>query len=438
MDQTTTESRQLVNEHVRFTIHNKPLCVVEFDVEVLKPLLETAHKKAIKKVGKNVTLSGFRKGKAPEHLIEKNYSSEIKKQWEQEIANSAFQECQKLAKIPMLHKEAKVSYNMKSQSHSGALLLLSFETEPTVPFIDPKEIVLKTVKKPVVNAEKVTETIRQTQFFFAKWEKITDRPVQENDFVTLDVDLIEEGTPLFSNTRFEVNEKGMAEWMLSLVLGNSINAVVEGVSIPDENASQEDKEELQPKKVQITIKSIDLAELPPVDEKFAKLLGVSTIEELHQRIEELLNQQADAHVQEALREQVTEALLEQFPFDLPAALVQKEVEFRIQQLAQNADFKTYWDSLPTEDRKKMFETIQQQSEKAVRMFYICRKIVDEANIRISAEDVPSAASTPLEILLMPQNNNHSNHPEIEHAEAYSRLILEKAEDWIIKYATLKS
>ena len=31
-----------------------------------------------------------------------------------------------------------------------------------------------------------------------KWEKITDRPVQENDFVTLDVDLIEENTPLFS------------------------------------------------------------------------------------------------------------------------------------------------------------------------------------------------------------------------------------------------
>ena len=68
------------------------------------------------------------------------------------------------------------------------------------------------------------------------------------------------------------------------------------------------------------------------------------------------------------------------------------------------------------------------------MFYLCRKIVSEANIRISAEDVPSAVSTPLEILLNPQNPNHSNHPEIEHAEAYSRLILEKAEDWIIKYA----
>ena len=434
MDQTTTEPRQLINEHVRFTIHNKPSCIVEFDVEALKPLMQATHKKAIKKVGKNVTLSGFRKGKAPENLIEKNFPLEIKKQWDQEIANAAFQECQKLANIPMLHKGAKVSFSMKSHSPHGALLLLTFETEPTLPFIDPKEIQLKNVKRPEVSSEKIAETIRQTQFFFAKWEKITDRPVQENDFVTLDVDLIEENTPLFSNTRFEVNAKGMAEWMLALVLGKNLSDTVEGISVPDKNASQEEKEELKPKKARITIKSIDLATLPPIDEKFAKLLGVSSVEELHQRVEELLNKQADAHVQEALREQVTDILLKQFPFDLPKTLVQKEVEFRIKQLAQSADFKGYWDNLKAEERKKMFETIEQQSEKAVRMFYLCRKIVDEANIRISAEDVPPAASTPLEILLNPQNPNHSNHPEIEHAEAYSRLILEKAEDWIIKYA----
>lgn len=434
MDQAAAEPRQLINEHVRFTIHNKPSCIVEFDVEALQPLMQIAHKKAIRKVGKNATLSGFRKGKAPEYLLEKNCPKDIKKQWEQEIADAAFQECQKLANIPMLHKEAKVFYTLKSHSSHGAFLTISFETEPTPPFIDPKEISLKSVKKPEVNPEKIAETIRQTQFFFAKWEKITNRAVQENDFVTLDVDLVEEATPLFSNTRFAVNAKGMAEWMLSLVLGKNISDIVEGISIPDQTSSQEEQEELKPKKVRITIKSIDLATLPPIDETFAKLLGVANIEELHQRIEELLNKQADAHVQESLREQVTEILLKQFPFDLPVTLVQKETEFRIQQLAQNAEFKAYWSSLREEERKKMLETIQQQSEKAVRMFYLCRKIVSEANIRISAEDVPFAVSEPLQILLNPQNPNHSNHPEIEHAEAYSRLILEKAEDWIIKYA----
>ncbi|KAG8170419.1 hypothetical protein JTE90_007599 [Oedothorax gibbosus] len=273
MDKATAEPRQLINEYVRFTIHNKPSCIVEFDVEALKPLIQATYKKALKKVGKSVALPRFRKGKAPDNLIEKNFPDEIKKQWHQEIANAAFQECQKLASIPMLHKEAKVSYSMKNHSSHGALLALSFETEPTLPFIDPKEIQLKSVKKPEVTPEKITETIRQTQFFFAKWNKITDRPVQENDFVTLDVDLVEEGTPLFSNTRFEVNAKGMAEWMLPLVLGKNISDTTEGVSVPDQNASQEEKEELKPKKTRITIKSIDLATLPPIDEKFAKLLA---------------------------------------------------------------------------------------------------------------------------------------------------------------------
>ncbi len=78
MDQATTEPRQLINEHVRFTIHNKPSCIVEFDVEALKPLIQMAHKKAVKKVGKSVTLPRFRKGKAPVTLQLKRTESGFK------------------------------------------------------------------------------------------------------------------------------------------------------------------------------------------------------------------------------------------------------------------------------------------------------------------------------------------------------------------------
>ena len=51
------------------------------------------------------------------------------------------------------------------------------------------------MKRPEVNEEKVEETIRQVQLFFAEWKHITDRPVQEGDFVLLDVDVIEEDPP---------------------------------------------------------------------------------------------------------------------------------------------------------------------------------------------------------------------------------------------------
>ena len=67
----------------------------------------------------------------------------------------------------------------------------------------------------------------------------------------LDVDVIEEtpSTPLFNHTRFEVTEKSMAKWMRDLVLGKNAGDTVEGISVPDEDASEEDKEDLKPKKV---------------------------------------------------------------------------------------------------------------------------------------------------------------------------------------------
>jgi trigger factor len=438
MEQTAAETQTLENEKVRFTIHHKPACIVEFDVEALEPLVKSAHKKAIREISKEVTLSGFRKGKAPEEMILKNFPKEVDKEWQQQIANACFQECEKLAKIPILHRDAKITYNLKNHSPNGALLTLSLETEPKVPHVDPKQLQLKSVKRPEVNETKIEETVRQTQLFFANWQHIHDRPIQEGDFVLLDVEVIEDHppTPLFTHTRFEVTEKSMAKWMRDLVMGKKTGESLEGISVPDEDASKEDKEELKPKKVRVMIKSIDAATLPTLDDAFAQKLGALSVDDMRTKITDLLNKQADAHVQEAQREQVNEFLIAHYPFDLPATLIEKETQFRFRQLLQDNDFQKYWENLNPEDRKKTIQTVYQQSEKAVRMFYLCRKIVSDANIRISAADIPPPASSALELLMNPQKMfHHQRNPEIEHAEAFSRLVLEKAEDYIIHNAT---
>src|ERR1700722_19209238 len=326
MEQPGVETQHLQDEQVRFTIHHKPACIVEFDVEAFEPLVKEAHKKAVRSISKEIAMPGFRKGKAPEEMIAKNYPKEVDKEWQQQIANLCFNACLKLATVALLHRDAKISYSLKSHSLSGALLTLSIETEPQIPRVDPKQFQPKEVKRPEVNEDKIAETIRQTQLFFANWEHVHDRPIQEGDFVLLDVDVIEEHppTPLFSHTRFEVTEKSMAKWMRDLVLGKKTGDSIEGISVPDEDASKEDKEELKPKKVRVTIKSTETATLPPFNDEFAQKLGALSMDDMKAKVTDLLNKQADAHVQEAKREQVNEFLLTQYPFDLPPTLIEKE------------------------------------------------------------------------------------------------------------------
>lgn len=439
MPAVEVQAPQFQNDQVKVIVHYKSACRVEFEVEVFPSLAKTAQKKALKVVGKEVTLAGFRKGKAPDHLILKNYPQQVDKQWQECIADLAFRESEKLAKVPMLNNEPKINFNMKSHSLEGARLILGFETEPVIPSINPKDIELKAVERPVVNDEKINETIRQVQLFFAAWNKVSDRPIKEGDFVILDVDVIEEEphTKLFADVRFEVTDKSMAKWMKDLILGHNKGEILEGVSIPDADASEDDKEKLKQKKVRINIKEVEAATTPELDDNFAHKIGAPSVAEMKVSIEKLLTKQADAHVQEKMREQLSDVLLTKYPFDIPASLIDRETRFRMQQLLKDDEFGNYWKNMTNEARKRTVTSIAEQSEKAVRMFYLCHKILADANIKVSANDLPKPPSSPLEFLLGDRRDfNPQENSEVHQTEAFSRLLLEKAEDYIIANAPI--
>lgn len=425
------------DDTLKVKAHLKPACRVELEIQANPNIVKEAHTTAVKNVGKEVTLPGFRKGKAPAQLVEKNYPRQIDSEWQKCIANALFFHTLQLTKIPLLNNEPKLNYNIKSHSLAeGAHAILSFETEPHIPPITPQDITLKKIERPTVNEDKVKETVRQLQFFFAEWKKL-DRPIQEGDFIILDVDVIEVDPPqkLFNGVRFEVTDRSMAKWMKDLVLGHSRGEVLEGISSPDQDASEKDQEELKPKKVRVSIRDVEEAHLPELNPTFARHLGTASVEELHQNVEQLLNQKADAHVQEKLREEVSEILLSKYPFDVPASVVDRELRFRMKQLLQDPEYLQHWNSLTSEAKKRALTSIGEQSEKAVRMFYLCRKIISDAKITISPDDIRKTPDSPLAFLLGDRRDFHpQDNKEVHEAEAFSRLLLEKAEDFVISHA----
>jgi trigger factor len=438
MEHAAPQASEFSDDNVQVIVHRRPGSRIEYEVKAKPGLVQEAHRNAIKAVAKRVSLPGFRKGRAPDQLIIRNYPQDLDKHWQEMIANAAFRASDNLAKQPVLQKDTKITFKMKSHSlEQGAELSLTFETEPLVPTVDPKQFQIKAPVRPEVSDAKVDETIRQVQLFFAEWKVIEGRPAQEGDFVLLDIENLEDNPPskIFSGTRFEVTDKSMAQWMKALVVGMKAGESAEGVSRPDTTATDAEKEEYKPKKVRLTLKLIEQPVAPPIDEEFAKKLGVQTLEEMRHAITNILNKQADGHVQEEMRTKASEFLLTHYPFEMPQTLIEKETHFRMQQLMHDAQFQQYWNSMNEEERKKTVQSLYEQSEKAVRMFYLCRKLVQDANVSISSEDLPKYPSSTLEMLLQPHNEWKSNQaPEVRQAEAYSRIILEKAEDFLIAHA----
>ncbi len=423
----------LENQFVTFTMENKPNCVVEFDVKASSALVDRAYQNAIKSVAKETTIPGFRKGKAPEDVIKKTFKAAIEKKWEQLIGEETFAECEKLAKVPVLNAQTRIHFKMKSHSHEGAEMSFQFETEPSIPELDYSSFNLQDVKKEDVTAEKINEVIHKIRLFFARWENVTDRPAQQGDFVYIDLYLLNDDKEekVFSNQRLEVTHPVMAQWMRDLVIGMSISQSKEGLSTVDEEATEEEKERFTPKKIKITLNSIQEAILPQVDDDLALRIGAESADIMRERLKVLMEKQAQESQRTSYREQLSAYLLENINFEVPGSLLYTEIHHRSKQLFASASFKKHIDGLSEEDKKEEFKKIELQAKDALRLFYICRKVLTDNHITLGPEDLTQEIHSPLDAMFADRDLANPNKTEEQKNLLMSRILLIKAQDFIL-------
>ncbi len=431
-----TKPKNESSPQVEVNIIQKPKCLIELEVKASKDLVSKAKEHAIKELKKEISLPGFRKGKAPDEMIVKKYPQELNQKWQKSIADLSFMEAHNSTKLPSLSSHSRITYNIKDFSlDEGANLVFSFETEPEIPDIDPKTFKLTKIKRHEITDIEVEEAIKQIRFFYAKWKTI-DRPIAEGDYIIVDLESLETTPPLkvFADTRFEVSSRSMSHWMKELVLGSKTNDVLDGISKPDEDATEEEKQHFEEKKVRVTIKKIEEADLPEVDEDFAKKINAKDVEDMKEQIKKMLTDQANEKYEKEVHEQVNHFLINNYKFDLPDSLLFTEKESRKQNLMKDPSFKTKWNKLTSQEREKLEEEISQHAEEAISLYYLTKKIIKDADIKISNEDITKEALSILYKLggKMP---DIKNIPQDTYALALSRLVLRKAQDYILEHSS---
>ncbi len=436
-----TNDKVLKSEEVELTVHKKPQCLIEFIVKASKDLVKKAHGKAVRAVAKEVSLPGFRKGKAPDDLIVKRYSDAVDQQWQKKIADDSFAAAEKLARIPVLSTKSPITFNMQKHTlEEGAELTFVFETEPEVPAIDITKLNLADLPKEEIKEETVDEGIRQVSFFFAEWTTVVDRGASAGDFLLLDIYSLEGDEPqkVFNDTRFEVAEKTMSAWMRDLTMGMKTGEEKEGISQPDADASLEDKKAFEPKKVKVVVKKIETAILPEIDDSFATKVGCKTADELRTNIRSLFEKRNAEGRNKALCDRLADDLLKEFPFELPKSILDEEVKFRLQHSMQNPQFKKEWDAMSDEQKKEHLEKIREVSENSVRLFYICRTVIHDEKIPLSPDEIKPTEPTFIELLLGLRSPYEQAPDKKDEAMAMSRLMLKKAQEHLIEQLEKKA
>lgn len=430
----TTETETFESEGAHFTLEKGERCRMKLIAKGHKSYISKAQKQAIKKIAKEVSIPGFRKGKAPAAIIEQKYPKAYEQTTKEELADLLFLEFQKLSNIhPLRHREAKILFDTVNFTPEEAELSFTFQAEPQIPEIDVASLDLGPIPLVEVNEEKLNRWIHSIQMYFAKWEQIEDRPLQEGDHVTVNIDDVDtnEPIPAFSNYRVCV-DKDMPLWIKELIIGKNKGDSIEGESKPNPDATEEEKKEFKPKKVRIHILSIQTAELPEINDELAQRVGAESVEKMKERLTALVTKREEDARHDQLRDKLVEELTEKCQFELPALLLEKEANHRMEQLFRDPKFKEEWDGYDEAKKEAKKAEILKAAERSIILYYICQKVIVDHKITVSEEEMQFSSEELLDVMFASQDQLTFKFKTQEQKDtALYHLIHKKAQDYLV-------
>lgn len=377
-------------DHLVVSLTRKPGCHFSLEMNVSPEAVQAAYTQATKTINKEISIPGFRKGKAPEALILQRFESQVQREWRDVLLNTAFHEFlthTRFYPYTSTQKSIKQAQIKTLSKEEGASLHIEYEAAPTIPKVTFEHLKLKPVTLEETTSKEIEETLHQIQLKLGSWNKIEDRPVQEGDFVDVDIEALE--TPprsICQNMRFEVASGHMGLWMRNLVIGKKAHETVEGMSELDPT-SPESIENFQPTLCRITIQGIWTVELPPLDEKLAEQVGVKSIEELRVKIEADLKSRAVEERQNLLRAQVERFLLENYPFDVPASLIAHQlkevVKHRLKEIQKHEHSKEQLAEITKELEVKVYQELVQ----GYRLYFLTRQLAEDNHIEVFEDEI---------------------------------------------------
>lgn len=338
----------------------------------------------LKKLARTVKMQGFRPGKVPLKMVERQYGFQVR----QEVLSDSVQQSFADAVKGQNYRVAGYPRFQPVQSAQGAANVEYTATFEVYPEVTIGDVSGKSVKRPKTtvadaNVESTIKTLRKQR---AKYERV-ERVAQADDLVNIDFEGLIAGQPFegnkATNFTFVVGENRMLPDFESAVAG-----MKEGetktfpLTFPQDYA-----EAVKGKTADFTVTVNQVAEpkLPPLDAELAKSLGVADgdVERLKREVRENIDKEVAKRVKQSVKEQVMDGLYESATFDIPRALLEGEIA-RMQEAAV-ADLKQR--GMTTQDLTLPPDLFVDRATRRLKLSILVTELVKRHNLQPKPEQV---------------------------------------------------
>ena len=362
---------------------------IEFDVD--KATFDAAIEKVYRKEVKKINVPGFRKGKAPRSIIEKMYGKGV---FYEDAINEVIPEAYEAAiKEANLTVVSRPEFDIVTIDDNGVVLKAKFYVKPEVTLKAYKGLkATKTVTE--VTDEDVNKEIELVQKRNGRLVEVTDRAVEDGDIAVIDYEGFCDGVA-FDGGKGEkyslaIGSNSFIPGFEAQVIGHNIGENFDiTVTFPTEYHS----EDLAGKEAvfKIYIHEIKKNELPELDDEFAKDVSeFDTLDEYKADIRAKLVAKNEKAAENAVEEQLINALLENFEAEIPAPMIEAEAENLVRDFdsrlrMQGLDLNTYC-KYTGQTLEQLREQNMPMAERQVKTRLALEKIVELEGIVASDEE----------------------------------------------------
>ena len=365
--------------------------------EVDHATFEAAINKVYKKTAKNITIPGFRKGKAPRALVEKMYGKEVfYEDAVNEIIPDAYADAMKDNDDAIV---SRPEFDIVSIDENGVVLTATYFTKPEVEIKDYLGLAVERPVSAVTDAE-IEAELGRVQARNSRMIDITDRAAANDDIVTIDFEGFVDGVA-FEGGKAEGHQLKLGSGQFipgfeDQIVGKEIGAEFDvNVKFPADYHAEELKDKDATFKCKLH--SIKFNELPTLDDEFAKDVSeFDTLDEYKADIKAKLEEDHKKHSDAHLDENIMKLLIEKLEADIPECMFENETENFVRdydnRLRMNGlDLQTYFKYTGL-----TLETLRTQmrpdAERQVKVRLALEKIASLEKLEATEEDITAEYS----------------------------------------------
>ncbi len=367
----------------------------KLEIEIDAEQFEEAVQKAYLKMRKNVTVPGFRKGKAPRKMMEKMYGEGVfYEEAVDYLLNHTYAEAVDDSGIePVDRPEIEVKQIGNGESF---IYTATVTVKPEVTLGEYKGVSAEKVEY-TVSDEDVDTEIQNMRERAARFVDITDKPVEDGNVAIIDFEGFVDGKAFEGGKGENYNLTigsgqfipGFEEQLIGKNLGEQFDV---NVTFPKDYHAQElaGKEAV----FKVKINGIKVKEYPELDDEFAKDVSeFDTLAELKQATKERLEENAKNRTQREQSDKVLDVVTDNATVDIPEVMVtnkvkeyEQDMRYRISSQMPGITFEQYleYTGSTLEDFR---ESMKDRAWKDVKTSLVLEQVAKTEKVEVTDDDI---------------------------------------------------